>query len=114
MWDSDWTARANHFARHGLYDPANEHDACGVGLIAAIDGKPRREVVEAGINALKAVYHRGAVDADGKTGDGAGLNVQIPVEFFASYLSRVGKKMSAGPLAVGQVFLPRKNMRAQE
>ena len=55
---------------HHSYSPAQEHDSCGVGLVAAIDGKPRREVVTAGIAALKAVWHRGAVDADGKTGDG--------------------------------------------
>src|ERR1700761_8907362 len=105
MWGSDWTRRASHLAVHGLYDPAQEHDACGVGLIAAIDGKARREVVEAGINALKAVYHRGAIDADGKTGDGAGLHLQIPADFFLDYLARVGKKQRNGPLAIGQVFL---------
>ena len=52
-----------------------EHDACGVGFIASMNAKPRRDVVVNGINALKAVWHRGAVDADGKTGDGAGLNI---------------------------------------
>ena len=55
------------------YAPDQEHDACGVGFIAAIDGKPRREVVLRAIEALKSVWHRGAVDADGKTGDGAGV-----------------------------------------
>ena len=79
---ADWQDEARRLARHGLYDPAHEHDACGVGLVAAIDGKPRREVVEAGIEALKAVWHRGAVDADGKTGDGAGIHVEIPQDFF--------------------------------
>ncbi|MEO0389151.1 MAG: hypothetical protein AAF281_16790, partial [Pseudomonadota bacterium] len=68
--------------REGLYDPAQEHSSCGVGLVVATDGAPRRQVVEAGITALKAIWHRGAVDADGKTGDGAGIHVQIPVEFF--------------------------------
>ncbi len=65
---TDETARRAalaRLAREGLYDPRDEHDACGVGLVASIDGKPRREVVEAGIAALKAVWHRGAVDADG-------------------------------------------------
>src|SRR5436305_12308023 len=74
--DSSWQDEAAYLAAHGLYDPAEEHDACGVGLVVALDGKPRREVVEAGIAALKAVWHRGAVDADGKTGDGAGIPVQ--------------------------------------
>ena len=80
-----WPDRASRLELEGLYDPANEHEACGVGLIAAIDGKPRRSVVEAGINALKAVWHRGAVDADGKTGDGAGIHVQIPQDFFKEH-----------------------------
>ena len=77
-------ANAARLAEHGLYDPAQEHDACGVGLIASIDGTARREVVEMGIEALKAVWHRGAVDADGKTGDGAGIHVDIPHDFFRS------------------------------
>ena len=66
----------------GAIDPMDDHDACGVGLVATLDGKPRREVVEAGIGALKVLFHRGAVDADGKTGDGAGIHVQIPQDFF--------------------------------
>ena len=62
-----WTENAAHLQANGLYDPAEEKDSCGVGLVAAIDGKPSRSVVAAGIDALKAVWHRGAVDADGKT-----------------------------------------------
>ena len=113
-WSEDWNTRADAIKTGGLYSPETEHDACGVGLIASIDGKPRREVVEAGINALKAVYHRGAVDADGKTGDGAGINIQIPQDFFRSHIARMGKKLKSERLAVGMVFLPKKNMRAQE
>jgi len=101
-------------AGSGLYDPADEHDACGVGLVAAIDGKPTRAVVEAGIAALKAVWHRGAVDADGKTGDGAGIHVQIPQDFFKEHIARTGHEAGAGLLAVGQVFLPRTDLDAQE
>ena len=96
------------------YDPADEHDACGVGFVAAVDGVPRREVVVAGIDALKAVWHRGAVDADGKTGDGAGIHVQIPQEFFHEVVSRTGHEPLAGRLAVGMVFLPRTDFEAQE
>ena len=58
-----------------VYDEKMEHDACGVGLVASTDGKKTRQVVEYGIKALKAVWHRGAVDADGKTGDGAGIQI---------------------------------------
>ena len=67
-----WAANAALLRGAGGVD-LTEHDACGVGLVATLDGKPRREVVQAGIDALKAVWHRGAVDADGKTGDGAGI-----------------------------------------
>ncbi|MBS7811537.1 glutamate synthase large subunit [Roseococcus pinisoli] len=91
-----------------------EHDACGVGLVAALDGKPSRAVVEAGIDALKAVWHRGAVDADGKTGDGAGINLEIPQEFFAQAVRDGGDKLRPGRIAVGQVFLPKTDFGAQE
>jgi glutamate synthase (NADPH/NADH) large chain len=109
-----YRANAQHLAAHGLYDPADEHDACGVGFVAAIDGKPRRSVVEAGINALKAVWHRGAVDADGKTGDGAGIHVQIPQDFFREHVRVTGNEPGSGELAVGMVFLPRTDLDAQE
>ena len=109
-----WQAEAEYLARHGLYDPAEEHDACGVGLVAAIDGKPRRQVVEAGIAALKAVWHRGAVDADGKTGDGAGIHVQIPQDFFKEHVRRTGHIGEDDRIAVGMVFLPRTDLSAQE
>ncbi len=96
------------------YDPDQEHDACGVGLVCAIDGKPRREVVELAIKALKAVWHRGAVDADGKTGDGAGVLVSVPQDFFAEQVRRTGHALRPGPVAVGQIFLPRTDLGAQE
>jgi len=62
-------------AQEGMYRPEFESDACGVGLVAATDGQASRRVVTAAIDALRAVWHRGAVDADGMTGDGAGLHV---------------------------------------
>ena len=65
-----------------VYSKEMEHDACRVGLIAYTEGKKSRTIVENGIEALKAVWHRGAVDADGKTGDGAGIHVEIPKDFF--------------------------------
>jgi glutamate synthase (NADPH/NADH) large chain len=110
-----WRAEAAHLARTGLYDPADEHDACGVGLVAALDGKPRRQVVLAGITALKSVWHRGAVDADGKTGDGAGIHVQIPQDFFKEHIRKTGGFVPGeGKLAVGMVFLPKTDLAAQE
>jgi len=96
------------------YSPAQEHDACGVGLIAALDGKPRRDVVQAGIDALCAVWHRGAVDADGKTGDGAGIHIEIPQQFFAEAIERGGDRARGGRIAVGMVFLPKTDFTAQE
>ena len=99
---------------NGGYDITAQHDACGVGLVCAIDGQPRREVVELAIRALKAVWHRGAVDADGKTGDGAGVLVSVPQDFFSAHVERIGHKVRPGPIAVGQVFLPRTDLGAQE
>ncbi len=97
------------------YDPADEHDACGVGLVAALDGQPRREIVEMGIHALKNVWHRGAVDADGKTGDGAGIRVDVPQDFFRDQVERTGHSLSGDqPVCVGQIFLPRTDLAAQE
>ena len=107
-------ANAAHLEATGLYDPAEEHDACGVGFVAAIDGKPRRAVVEAAINALKSVWHRGAVDADGKTGDGAGIHVEIPQSFFREHIKHTGHEPGRGKLAVGMIFLPRTDLDGQE
>ncbi|MBO1073192.1 glutamate synthase large subunit [Roseomonas marmotae] len=91
-----------------------EHDACGVGLVAALDGRPRRDVVQAGIDALKAVWHRGAVDADGKTGDGAGIHIEIPQDFFAEVVERGGDRLRPGRIAVGMIFMPKTDLGAQE
>ena len=109
---SDWRDNAARLA--GTYDPSQEHDNCGVGLVAALDGKPRREVVQAGIDALKAVWHRGAVDADGKTGDGAGIHIEIPHDFFAEAVQSSGQGGETGRMAVGMVFLPKTDLGAQE
>ncbi len=101
--------------QQGLYRPEDEHDSCGVGLVAALDGKKRRDVVEAGIEALKAIWHRGAVDADGKTGDGAGIHVEIPQDFFADSIRATSEPLPAGTIiAIGQVFLPKTDLVAQE
>ncbi len=91
-----------------------EHDACGVGLVATLDGKPRREVVTAGIAALKVLWHRGAVDADGKTGDGAGIHVELPQDFFKEHVRHQGHEPVPGRLAIGMIFLPKTDLGAQE
>ncbi|MEM6407326.1 MAG: glutamate synthase large subunit [Pseudomonadota bacterium] len=118
-FDENWVAQEEAkrawMAEHGLYRAEDEHSSCGVGLVVSIDGKKSRKVVENGINALKAIWHRGAVDADGKTGDGAGIHVQIPVPFFYDQIERTGHKPNKDEMiAVGQVFLPRTDFGAQE
>ena len=117
--DQNWATREAEkrawLSEHGLYRAEDEHASCGVGLVVSLDGKPSRQVVVNGIEALKAVWHRGAVDADGKTGDGAGIHVQIPVRFFYDQIRRTGHEPHADQLiAVGQVFLPRTDFGAQE
>ncbi|MBP0482244.1 glutamate synthase large subunit [Sagittula salina] len=118
-YDAEWVraeeAKRKWMAENGLYHESEEHSSCGVGLAVSLDGKPSRKVVEAGITALKAIWHRGAVDADGKTGDGAGIHVQIPVAFFYDQVERTGHAPRRDELlAVGQVFLPRTDFGAQE
>jgi glutamate synthase (NADPH) large chain len=106
---------AKYYSEHGLYDERDEHDSCGVGLIAAIDGQMRREVVDKAIYALKSLWHRGAVNADGKTGDGAGIHLQLPHKFFANNSTAYQAALQAGAeLAVGVIFLPRTDANAQE
>ena len=97
-----------------VYDINNEHDACGVGFIASTDAKKSRKVVEFGIQALKAVWHRGAVDADGKTGDGAGIHIEIPNEFFVERIENAGRRHDEGTICIGMIFLPRNDYVSQE
>ena len=108
------TPEHKRLAETGMYHPDMEHDACGVGLVAATDGKPSRRVVSSAIDALKAVWHRGAVDADGKTGDGAGIHVDLPERFFDDAIADSGHKVLPNRLAVGMIFLPRTDLSAQE
>ena len=67
----------------GLYHPSMEHDACGVGFVVKIDGTRTHQVVRDGVEILKNLVHRGAVGGDLKTGDGAGMILQIPHKFFS-------------------------------
>ncbi|WP_340107243.1 glutamate synthase large subunit [Pikeienuella sp. HZG-20] len=107
-------ARADLAAR-GMFREEDERSSCGVGLVVAMDGAPRRSVVEIGVAALKSVWHRGAIDADGKTGDGAGIHVQIPKAFFTDQIRRTGHEPEAGEaIAIGMIFTPRSDFGAQE
>ncbi|MBI2515963.1 MAG: glutamate synthase large subunit [Opitutae bacterium] len=98
-----------------LYDPANEHDACGVGFIARPDGMRTHEVLKHALTALKNLAHRGAIDADSSTGDGAGVMTQLPYELLRSHLEAA--KISVIPrdrdLGVGMFFFPRESDLAQ-
>ena len=96
------------------YYSSLEHDACGVGLVASTEGKKSRKIVEFGIQALKAVWHRGAIDADGKTGDGAGIHIEIPTDFFKEKIENYGRQYRGEPLCIGMIFLPRNDYSAQE
>jgi len=96
------------------YYPSLEHDACGVGLVVSTEGKKSRKIVEFGIQALKAVWHRGAVDADGKTGDGAGIHIEIPTDFFIERIENYGRQHDGGTICVGMIFLPRNDYSSQE
>ena len=93
--------------RQGLYDPANEHDACGVGFVANIKGAKSHAIVEQGLTILKNLTHRGAVGADPLAGDGAGILLQIPDRFFRDEMARQDVLLPPiGEYGVGMVFLP--------
>ncbi|HKO88330.1 MAG TPA: glutamate synthase-related protein [Burkholderiales bacterium] len=94
--------------RQGLYDPANEHDACGVGFIAHIKGRKSHGIVDQGLQILKNLTHRGAVGADPLAGDGAGILLQIPDAFLREEVAKQGIKLPPiGEYGVGMFFLPR-------
>ncbi len=94
--------------RQGLYDPANEHDACGVGFVAHIKGKKSHAIIEHGLLILKNLTHRGAVGADPKASDGAGILIQMPDQFLREEMAKQGVKLPRfGQYGVGMVFLPR-------
>ena len=105
----------NTLKKNHVYRDEFEHDNCGVGLVASIDGESRRDIVEKGVEALKAVFHRGAVDADGKTGDGAGIMLEVSTSFFNKQVLRTGHKANEkNLLGVGMIFLPKRDFGAQE
>ncbi len=91
----------------GLYDPRAERDACGIGFVAHLKGRKSHEIIEQGIRILVNLTHRGAAGCDPETGDGAGLLIQIPHEFFAAECDRLGFSLPPpGRYGVGMVFLP--------
>ena len=94
----------------GLYDPTNEHDACGVGFIAHIKGKKSHSIVEQGLLILKNLDHRGAVGADALMGDGAGVLIQIPDQYYREEMAQQGISLPPpGEYGVGMIFLPKEH-----
>jgi glutamate synthase domain-containing protein 2/glutamate synthase domain-containing protein 1/glutamate synthase domain-containing protein 3 len=89
----------------GLYDPSNEHDACGIALVAKLKGEPSHTVVEKALDALENLEHRGAEGADPNTGDGAGILLQIPDAFFRGAAAGV-ELPPVGRYGVGVCYLP--------
>ncbi|MDA3835650.1 MAG: glutamate synthase subunit alpha, partial [Spirochaetales bacterium] len=97
----------------GLYDPSFEHDSCGVGFIAHLDGESRHAIVSEGLQVLKNLQHRGAVGGDAKTGDGAGIMIQIPDAFFKRQV-KTFELPETGTYAVGMLFLPKDTPSAEK
>ncbi|MFA5088650.1 MAG: glutamate synthase large subunit [Candidatus Omnitrophota bacterium] len=94
-------------AKAGLYDPSLEHDSCGVGFVAHIDGHKNHDIIERAIEVLKKLLHRGATGEDAKTGDGAGILVQIPDDFLRRECKALGLSLPGlGAYGAGMIFFP--------
>ncbi len=103
-------AKIQHLQQHGLYNPANEHDACGIGFIAHIKGNKSHSIVEQGLLILKNLAHRGAVGADKLMGDGAGILIQLPDQYYREEMAKQGVELPPpGEYGVGMIFLPKEN-----
>ena len=100
----------DEYEQKSLYSPQTEHDACGVGLVLNLHGEKSHEIVENGLQVLENMVHRGAESADNKTGDGAGILLQIPHEFILLQGIPVPAK---GKYGTGLVFLPKDNNKAE-
>ena len=99
-----------HMQQTGLYDPANEHDACGVGFVAHIKGQKSHAIVGQALKILENLDHRGAVGADALMGDGAGILIQLPDQLFREDLAKDGVTLPpAGEYGVGMIFLPKEH-----
>ncbi|OSZ62859.1 glutamate synthase-related protein [Hydrogenophaga sp. IBVHS2] len=103
-------AEQQHLQQHGLYDPANEHDACGVGFVAHIKGEKSHAIVEQALKILENLDHRGAVGADKLMGDGAGLLIQMPDALYREEMAAQGVTLPpAGEYGVGMIFMPKEH-----
>ena len=101
-------AAIEDLVRNGLYNPAHEHDACGVGFVAHIKGQRAHSIIEQGLKILENLDHRGAVGADKLMGDGAGILIQLPDEFYRAEMAAQGVPLPPpGEYGVGMIFLPK-------
>lgn len=100
--------RPRRLVRQGLYDPSFEHDACGVGFVANINGVRSHDIIQKGLKVLENLTHRGACGCDPLTGDGAGLIIQVPDAFLRKACAAIDIELpAAGEYGVGLVFMPR-------
>ena len=101
--------------KHGLYDPKYEHDACGVGFVANIDGTPTHTIVKNAIQVSINLEHRGAIGSDKLTGDGGGLLLQIQDSFFREVCAEDGLELpSCGKYGVGMFFMPQEGFKIEQ
>ena len=97
-------------SRNGLYQPAGEHDACGVGFVVHVKGQKSHSLIEQGLKILENLDHRGAVGADKLMGDGAGILIQMPDDFYRAEMAGQGITLPPpGEYGVGMVFLPKEH-----
>ena len=103
-------AERQDLQQHGLYDPAHEHDACGVGFVAHIKGEKSHAIVTQALKILENLDHRGAVGADKLMGDGAGILIQMPDKLYREEMAKQGVKLPPpGEYGVGMIFLPKEH-----
>ncbi len=107
MTDNDTAVPPGLPSAQGLYDPANEHDACGIGFVVNVKGQKSHDIILKGIQILINLTHRGACGCDPETGDGAGVLIQIPHKFFQKETRKLGFELPApGEYGIGMMFLP--------
>ena len=100
-------AEQQQLQQQGLYDPAQEHDACGVGFVAHLKGEKSHAIITNALKILENLDHRGAVGADALMGDGAGILIQMPDALYRAEMAKQGVKLPPpGEYGVGMVFLP--------